>query len=300
MNKKYFKLISGTILALCLVTCIGLVGVFFKDVSLKKDSSNESAKNAGQKTALSETKKGDSSQNNTTKSKEIKSNKKAQTSQEIQNGQGNQSSQGDQSSQGNQSSQKNQSSDGKLSSEGNKISQGSQGSQGSLGSQGTLGSQESQGSQEASSNQGTSSGQGTSRGQGTPSSQGAQESSGTSSSQVAPQWLYYNSRIKKGIDNSAKPIIDEKVKAWTNYQMSDTEIFEWLDKYICEELGGTINSMGVMSNDRYLIPDINSLPNYDAALSEGNYQYCFTGVYTKGEYNEYGDLICYMWQITII
>ena len=105
MNKKYFKLISGTILALCLVTCIGLVGVFFKDVSLKKDSSNESAKNAGQKTALSETKKGDSSQNNTTKSKEIKSNKKAQTSQEIQNGQGNQSSQGDQSSQGNQSSQ---------------------------------------------------------------------------------------------------------------------------------------------------------------------------------------------------
>lgn len=43
----------------------------------------------------------------------------------------------------------------------------------------------------------------------------------------------------------------------------------------------------------------NEIPNYNEALAEAYGFYNFTGLYTKGEYDEYGYLICYMWGVGI-
>ena len=73
-----------------------------------------------------------------------------------------------------------------------------------------------------------------------------------------------------------KAYIDSLVKQWTDGSISEGE-----EAYRC------------------IYPSKNDIPNYKSALDESNGFYNFTGLYTKGEYDEYGYLICYMWEAGI-
>ncbi len=66
-----------------------------------------------------------------------------------------------------------------------------------------------------------------------------------------------------------------------------------------EEWGLSLNSVGISGDDRCIYPSKNEIPNYNEALAESYGFYNFTGLYTKGEYDEYGYLICYMWGVGI-
>ena len=61
----------------------------------------------------------------------------------------------------------------------------------------------------------------------------------------------------------------------------------------------SLNSVGISGDDRCIYPSKNEIPNYNEALAESYGFYNFTGLYTKGEYDEYGYLICYMWGVGI-
>lgn len=94
-----------------------------------------------------------------------------------------------------------------------------------------------------------------------------------------------------------KAYIDSLVKQWTDGGISDSYLAEHIAQKMNEEWGLSLNSAGISGPDRCIYPSKNEIPNYNEALAEAYGFYNFTGLYTKGEYDEYGYLICYMWGV---
>lgn len=127
-----------------------------------------------------------------------------------------------------------------------------------------------------------------------------QQPSQPANPKIEPQWLFYKGKTKNGLDSSVEPAINEKIAAWTSFQISDEEMFNWLDVYFNQTLGIQMDYISADGNDSFLVPDLNEFPNHDEYLDEGYDKYCFLGIYTKGEYDDYGNLICYMWDIVVM
>lgn len=112
---------------------------------------------------------------------------------------------------------------------------------------------------------------------------------------VAPGWIFYGSKAGNGMSGEQKAYIDSLVKQWTDGSISDSYLAEQIAHKMKEEWGLPMNSAGISGSDRCIYPSKNDIPDYKSALDESNGFYNFTGLYTKGEYDEYGYLICYMW-----
>ena len=116
---------------------------------------------------------------------------------------------------------------------------------------------------------------------------------------VAPGWIFYGSKAGNGMSGEQKAYIDSLVKQWTDGSISDSYLAEQIAHKMNEEWGLSLNSVGISGDDRCIYPSKNEIPNYNEALAEAYGFYNFTGLYTKGEHDEYGYLICYMWGVGI-
>ena len=116
---------------------------------------------------------------------------------------------------------------------------------------------------------------------------------------VAPGWIYYGSKAGNGMTGEQKAYLDSVIKQWTSGSISDSELADMLDKKVDDEWGISISSMGLSQGDRCIYSSRNDIPDYGVAVAESYGIYNFTGLYTKGEYDEYGYLICYMWGVGI-
>ena len=96
-----------------------------------------------------------------------------------------------------------------------------------------------------------------------------------------------------------KAYIDSLVKQWTDGSISEGELADLFAQKVKNEWGLEMCSAGVSEAYRCIYPSKNDIPDYQSALDESNGFYNFTGLYTKGEYDEYGYLICYMWEAGI-
>lgn len=96
-----------------------------------------------------------------------------------------------------------------------------------------------------------------------------------------------------------KVYIDSLVKQWTDGSISEGELADLFAQKVKNEWGLEMCSAGVSEAYRCIYPSKNDIPDYKSALDESNGFYNFTGLYTKGEYDEYGYLICYMWEAGI-
>lgn len=114
---------------------------------------------------------------------------------------------------------------------------------------------------------------------------------------VAPGWIFYGSKAGNGMSGEQKAYVDSLVKQWTDGGISDSYLAEHIAQKMNEEWGLSLNSAGISGPDRCIYPSKNEIPNYNEALAEAYGFYNFTGLYTKGEYDEYGYLICYMWGV---
>lgn len=112
---------------------------------------------------------------------------------------------------------------------------------------------------------------------------------------VAPGWIFYGSKAGNGMSGEQKAYIDSLVKQWTDGSISEGELADLFAQKVKNEWGLEMCSAGVSGADRCIYPSKNDIPDYKSALDESNGFYNFTGLYTKGEYDEYGYLICYMW-----
>lgn len=116
---------------------------------------------------------------------------------------------------------------------------------------------------------------------------------------VAPGWIFYGSKAGDGMSGEQKAYIDSLVKQWTDGSISEGELADLFAQKVKNEWGLEMCSAGVSEAYRCIYPSKNDIPDYKSALDESNGFYNFTGLYTKGEYDEYGYLICYMWEAGI-
>lgn len=116
---------------------------------------------------------------------------------------------------------------------------------------------------------------------------------------VAPGWIFYGSKAGNGMTGEQKAYVDSLVKQWTDGSISEGELADLFAQKVKNEWGLEMCSAGVSEAYRCIYPSKNDIPDYQSALDESNGFYNFTGLYTKGEYDEYGYLICYMWEAGI-
>ncbi len=116
---------------------------------------------------------------------------------------------------------------------------------------------------------------------------------------VAPGWIFYGSKVGNGMSGEQKAYIDSLVKQWTDGSISEGELADLFAQKVKNEWGLEMCSAGVSEAYRCIYPSKNDIPDYKSALDESNGFYNFIGLYTKGEYDEYGYLICYMWEAGI-
>lgn len=116
---------------------------------------------------------------------------------------------------------------------------------------------------------------------------------------VAPGWIFYGSKAGNGMTGEQKAYIDSLVKQWTDGSISEGELADLFAQKVKNEWGLEMCSAGVLEAYRCIYPSKNDIPDYKSALDESNGFYNFIGLYTKGEYDEYGYLICYMWEAGI-
>lgn len=116
---------------------------------------------------------------------------------------------------------------------------------------------------------------------------------------IAPGWIFYGSKAGNGMSGEQKAYIDSLVKQWTDGSISEGKLADLFAQKVKNEWGLEMCSAGVSEAYRCIYPSKNDIPDYKSALDESNGFYNFTGLYTKGEYDEYGYLICYMWEAGI-
>lgn len=110
--------------------------------------------------------------------------------------------------------------------------------------------------------------------------------------QLKPEWLYYQScaRHKEG-----KSYLDRLVNGWTKGQVNDDELTEQVTDYFRQQKI-PLTSVHIQSRMLCLFPSANELPDYTGMLQREGGIYDFIGVYTDGQTDEEGRLMCYYWE----
>ena len=97
-----------------------------------------------------------------------------------------------------------------------------------------------------------------------------------------------------------KAYMDSVMKQWTNGELSDSDVEDILLQKIANEWGLSAMSAGVDGNHRYISKSLSEVPNGNWILEQFSGIYDFEAIYTKGEYDEYGNLIYYSWSAGIL
>lgn len=118
--------------------------------------------------------------------------------------------------------------------------------------------------------------------------------------QVQAGWLYYGSKAGNGMTGEQKAYLDSVMKQWTNGELSDSDVEDILLQKIANEWGLPAMSAGVDGNHRYISKSLSEVPNCNWILEQFSGIYDFEAIYTKGEYDEYGNLIYYSWSAGIL
>lgn len=112
---------------------------------------------------------------------------------------------------------------------------------------------------------------------------------------VSPQWLFYQSRGGEECDEETKGYLDTLVNRWTKGKLTDNELTDLMTEYLIKQ-NYSITTSGIQSKVLCLFLSAEELPDYTKMLAMGECIYDFIGVYTQGDHDEDGRLICYYWE----
>ena len=114
---------------------------------------------------------------------------------------------------------------------------------------------------------------------------------------LTPQWLYYQSGGKT-VDRNLKREIDMLMRQWTKGKLAGKElcrlIKEYLNKNDCPAEEVTMQEKAVC-----VFPSEKELPDYTKTLAQKDQMYQFIGIYTEGEQDANGRLLCEYWEVAI-
>ena len=108
-------------------------------------------------------------------------------------------------------------------------------------------------------------------------------------------WIYYVSSAKNGMSDEQKAYFDSLVGKWTRKEITDGDMSEEF-LHTFDEWGFDTWTAGVTSDERCLFNSVESIPDYNEMVAESQGFYNFIGLYTEGEYDDKGYLICYYWE----
>lgn len=108
-------------------------------------------------------------------------------------------------------------------------------------------------------------------------------------------WLFYQSSAGNMCSDEMKQYLDTLVNRWTKGKLTDNELGEQMTDYL-EKKNLSISTAGIQGHSLCLFPSASEIPDYTQMLQTGEGIYDFIGVYTDGEYDEEGRLLCYYWE----
>ena len=112
---------------------------------------------------------------------------------------------------------------------------------------------------------------------------------------LSPGWLYYMSAAGKPCSDEMKQYFDILINQWTKGKLTDDELGEQMTVYL-EKRNLPVSTAGIQSKSLCLFPSADDLPDYTKMRNMGENIYDFIGVYTEGQYDEEGRLLCYYWE----
>ena len=125
--------------------------------------------------------------------------------------------------------------------------------------------------------------------------EGREENLPEVSEQVSPQWLFYQSYGDTGAGNEEKEYLDTLVNCWTKGKISDNELSEQMEDYLRKK-EREVSTINIQSSMLCLFPSAKEIPDYMAMLQQEGGIYDFIGLYTDGQTDEKGRILCYYWE----
>ena len=114
---------------------------------------------------------------------------------------------------------------------------------------------------------------------------------------LTPQWLYYQSNGSV-TDCNIKKEMDVLMRKWTKGKLGGKEldrlIKEFLQKKDCP-----VRKITMLEKAVCVFPSEKELPDYTKTLAKREKIYQFIGVYTGGQQDENGRLLCEYWEVAI-
>ncbi len=117
---------------------------------------------------------------------------------------------------------------------------------------------------------------------------------------VSPGWLYYCSKGGNGLSGEQKAYLDSVISQWTGGAISSSDVENKFAEKIAGEWNLQMSVAGVSGNQVCLYKSRAQIPNYNTIVSSRSGTYNFIGLYTKGEYDDCGNLICYYWEAGVM
>ncbi|MGN0414551.1 MAG: hypothetical protein ACI4FX_03570 [Agathobacter sp.] len=112
---------------------------------------------------------------------------------------------------------------------------------------------------------------------------------------ISPQWLFYQSHADTSEGTEEKEYLDRLVNSWTKGRISDNELSEQISDFFRKQKL-SVSSVNVQSHMLCLFPSANEIPDYTGMLQKESGRYDFIGLYTDGQTDEEGRIMCYYWE----
>ena len=114
---------------------------------------------------------------------------------------------------------------------------------------------------------------------------------------LTPQWLYYQSNGSV-TDCNIKKEMDVLMRKWTKGKLGGKEL-DRLIKDFLQKKDCPVRQITMLEKAVCVFPSEKELPDYTKTLAKREKIYQFIGVYTGGQQDENGRLLCEYWEVAI-
>ena len=120
--------------------------------------------------------------------------------------------------------------------------------------------------------------------------------------EVEPQWVYCNSRAVNGVQQEEKAYIDqiasEMVQGLRTPEEAESVIAAYLEDQGLPERLSYFYGVRAYGKDQFLLRNLERASVRGQEWMDTDFNYIYYALYTEGEYDEFGQLYFYDWQVS--
>lgn len=111
-------------------------------------------------------------------------------------------------------------------------------------------------------------------------------------------WICYESKACEQLDSETKKRMAAWITEWTQGHFTDDELSSLMTDCVSQN-GLDIHTAGISSRQICLFESEEAIPDYAMRVRDSDAIYDFIGLYTEGDVDRDGNLICYFWEAGI-